>query len=243
VGDVIVVSEALPNFFYFMTVALYGDRFDIDYLDRVQSALIGLRIINGSEALDFDIDSRGDLPDIIDRYIKIRVSYQMEFVFGHEFAHYSLDHLAIPVDYCNGVETATTKAFSVECELKADLVAVTAVEKSREDKFKIAIGAYDVMLFLHLAESIGNVGGMRKLLLSETHPAAIDRLSALVSKLSKIFPPQWRDISASIAAVDQLREDIVEVVTKGSRRDLLTFYGSLYLSNYKMKIGIDRIDF
>lgn len=88
VGELIITSEMLQYFYYFMTLALYGTAEDIPLRDRISAAIIAIRIMNVAEASDFDIDPRGNLPPELDRQIRNRTNDQMEFTFGHEFAHY-----------------------------------------------------------------------------------------------------------------------------------------------------------
>jgi len=51
-GDVVVASESLEHFYYFMSIAFYGDGLDIPLIDRADALLIAIRIMNGAEALD-----------------------------------------------------------------------------------------------------------------------------------------------------------------------------------------------
>ena len=141
VGEVIVASEALRHFYYFMTFALSGTYFEIDLLDRVTAAVIAIRIMNGAESLDFDIDPRGQIPDRIDRLIRARVEVQMEFTFGHEYAHYMKGHLS------TNDMSSNFKTFLHDIEYEADFVSIDSIQSSRVDKIKMAIGACDVLFF------------------------------------------------------------------------------------------------
>ena len=85
VGEVIIVSEALRYFYYFMTICLHGARYGIDLTDRADAGLIGLRVMIGSEAQDFDIDPRGTLPPRTEAAIRKHVNAMIEFTFGHEY--------------------------------------------------------------------------------------------------------------------------------------------------------------
>ncbi|KPD20289.1 hypothetical protein [Idiomarina zobellii] len=76
-GDVVVVSEGLEHFYYYMSVAFYGIDFGLEPIDVRDSLLIAIRIITGAETLDFDIDPRGELPSDIDKRIQEYVDWQM----------------------------------------------------------------------------------------------------------------------------------------------------------------------
>lgn len=254
VGDVVVCSEALQYFYYFMNIGLYGAWHGISTADTVNALLIAVRIMNGSESLDFDLDPRGQLPVDAEREIQSHVLRQMQFTFGHEYAHYLCNHfvLAPPMDICEsgapapgsyGIDQVEPRRFEFDLEFEADLFAVRAAVAGAKSQSKVANGAFSVLLYLYFLEGIRSLLGLRMHSVSRTHPLAIERIWRLWNSLSPSVRPgkEWLD--------ECLRENhraqllLKSHVESGPQRDLMNFYGSVYLPTYKTKIQRDRLDF
>lgn len=95
-GDGVMVSENLRYFYYFMNSALYGQSLGIEAPDCIDAAVIALRIMRCSETFDFDLDPRVMLPPDLEKQFQSMTGRQMEFTFGHEFAHLIEGHLNSP---------------------------------------------------------------------------------------------------------------------------------------------------
>jgi hypothetical protein len=238
VGDLVVTSEMLQYFYYFMTLSLYGTAQDIPLEDRSAAAVIAIRIMNGAESPDFDIDPRGTLPSLLDRKIRDRCNDQMEFTFGHEFAHYLRGHLALSDD-----EYIDIKTFSHELEYEADCYAIELVENPKKQQIKLAIAGCEVLMFLHFLELLGESPGTRKFSVTNTHPSAVDRLIRLIDRVRKILPHEWQSAEQLVAQVMQLATFVTESLEYGGRPDILIFEGSVYLPGFTRKRLRDRIDF
>jgi hypothetical protein len=189
-GDVVVVSESLEYFYYFMTIAFYGGNFSIPIQDRSHALLIATRIMNGSEALDFEIDSRGSLPDEIEKQLQVLVSAQMEFTFGHEYSHHLLGHLDQPSTKLMAVhgltdETSIEKmaVYSHDFEFQADLHALKIIEHDKRAFPLTAMGAFSVFLYLNFFGGRSSIFRRKEIFYFVNTPEADRSTVALTSKI------------------------------------------------------------
>jgi hypothetical protein len=248
-GDVVIVSESLEYFYYFMTIAFYGANFSIPILDRSRALLIATRIMNDSEALDFEIDSRGSLPDEIEEHLQKLVSAQMEFTFGHEYSHYLLGHLDQPGTRLMAVHGSTDETtsekmavYAHDFEFQADLHTLKIIEHDKRALSFVAMGAFLVFLYLNFLEDAHQFLGVKKFSVSSTHPKPIDRLLRLHRSLGAKSPLSDASLNECLEVSQQLTELFVEDVKRGVS-DILTFYGSIYLPSYTKRMRKDRIEF
>ncbi len=171
VGDFVVVSETLEKLFYYMNVGLFGEELDIWMGDRVNALLIALRIMNGTETLDFDIDSRGELPIKTHRAIQKLVQSQMEFTFGHEYAHYLLNHLSPPdvnlkiqdsdKNMRLGKKEHSNINYTYDKEYEADLYAIKFIEKDLDSQKNTVVGADLPHMMVPVRELVTGLVSMR----------------------------------------------------------------------------------
>jgi len=241
-GEVVVVSESLYYFYYFMTVAVFGKNLEIGMADRANAVLIAFRLMNQSEALDFDLDPRGALPPKTEARVQALVFDQMQFTFGHEYAHYLCGHTSTASVSLPGNQ-ATARAFACDLEFEADFQAINLVRQTPSVAERIAQGGMFALIFLDLLYRLKGQHGLRSLPVSETHPAPIERLWALHRTLGSRSPMSAMDIEHSIAVCTQLVDAFSKLLEDSPRADVLTFYGSIYLPSYTEKLKIDRIDF
>jgi hypothetical protein len=94
-GNIIYLSESLSYFLHFMNFAMIKfSSFEIEKTTGDESLLIALRVMLGTESLDFDLDPRYDiLPQSIINENNTFVNNQLMFIIGHEYAHHALGHL------------------------------------------------------------------------------------------------------------------------------------------------------
>lgn len=235
-GDVIMVAEKLRYFYYFMNIAMYGQYHGIGQGDCIDAAVIALRIVRGSESFDFDLDPRAALPAPVEHKIQGLTAAQMEFTFGHEFAHMLAGHLV--TEY--GGDDA--RLYSYECEYAADRGAILAI-RDHAGRKAIAKGAFDVQLYLHYLESCADAGLLRHFSASNTHPRPLDRLDRLVETLDErhLRPPG--EIELSREAIESMVRWVKWRADTAEQPDLLGFYGSIYLQGFTDRMKIDRIEF
>ncbi len=242
VGEVVVVSESLCHFYYFMTLAVFGKNFEIAMADRVNALLIAYRLMNQVEALDFDLDPRGVLPSKTEEKIQTLVFDQMQFTFGHEYAHYLCGHVSSTSVSLPGSQAAA-RTFSYDLEFEADIQAINILRQTPSAAQRVAQGGMFALIFLDLLYRLKEQHGLRPLPVSETHPAPIDRLWALHRTLRSRSPMSAKDIEHSLAVCTQLVDAFSKLLESAPRADVLTFYGFIYLPSYIEKRKIDRIDF
>ncbi|RZJ76449.1 MAG: hypothetical protein EOO45_02220 [Flavobacterium sp.] len=245
-GNIVVISYALRYFLYYMNVFHYGDQLDIAEEDTFNAFLIAVRTMLGNESLDFDLDSRGDLPKAIHRTISRLTDNQMQFIIGHEFAHHYLGHL--DGETTNLVKTAfsdNTQAkfygYSQRHELEADLAAVMRPNISDAKRCELADAAISFFLWLDLYSCVSEYispsnGGYR------SHPDPIDRINELRKALPIHIGISEEQIEGLIKYYSGLKEHL--------QKEILPFeiesfecYGSVYLPTYKGEIKIDRFQF
>ena len=246
VGDVVIVSESLEKFYYFMTSAFYGEWLGFEIIDRTDALLIAIRIINGFEALDFDIDPRADLPREKERAIGSMVKRQMQFTFGHEYAHYLCNHIAYE-EISLGIMRQDSfmndlAKYNHNLEYEADYYALKNIENKKEDYREITQGAFSVLLYLHFIEKFRSLFGVKGFSVSNSHPSALYRIRNLSVNLGKQSHIGEADIFEMINVAEEMAQ-ILQCWLEGQIDDLLTFYGSLYLHSYFKKPKVDRIDF
>jgi hypothetical protein len=242
VGDVIILSEALRYFYYFMTVCLHGEKYDIELTDRIDAGCIALRIMNGSEALDFDIDPRGLLPPRTEARIQQFVDVMVEFTFGHELAHLLLQHLSSGSQSAS-VDHAEFKTYAHEQEYAADLHAIKNVTSDKR-RAALAIAAFNVFAYLHFIELVGAVRSeVKRFSVSSTHPTPIDRLENLNSRIVARLDASRFQPENVTEVMMQYRDMLLHRISHVPRSDPLTFYGSIYLGGLGGRVRRDRIDF
>lgn len=236
-GEVVLVSENLRYFYYFMNVAMYGEHSGIELRDRVDAAIIALRIMRGSESFDFDIDPRGTLPPSLEREIQNMCKRQMEFTFGHEFAHYLEGHLG------EVTPEKDHKVYSFDCEFMADRQAVKLASSDKDTRTLLSWGAYDVLLYLHFLELAADRGLMPNFTVSQTHPPALERLRHVRENLDDPRQPDRALLGGNIREIRRMIDFVEKRIEFGDRSDLLTFYGSMYLPSFTKRLREDRIEF
>lgn len=234
-GDIVFVSEGLEYFFYFMNIGVYGEKYGISVDDRFHALLIAIRIMLGTESLDFDIDSRGDMPAIINRKIKNDVNNQMQFTYGHEFAHKLNEHLSLP-------ESNNQLVYSHNLEFEADIAAIAVINKKDDAAYEnIRDGAITALVFLSFLEHSLQLMTNTKLSFSSTHPSSRERLHNLCESLGKDSP-------LSFVEIDELDDGLSEQaeIMKRMLGDQLEYhlsrYGSVYLPSYKKRLLEDRVE-
>lgn len=249
-GDVIVVSESLEYFYYFMTIAFYGPKLGIKPIDQADALLIAIRIMTGAEALDFDIDPRGNLGHELERKLKAIVKSQMKFTFGHEYAHLLCGHLTSP--YVPGEVISHEKGagllkdlrtYSYDLEHQADYFALKNIEHDHDAYQNVAQGGFSALLYLHFIQEVSELYDLKIFSASDTHPKPKDRIIKLHINLGKKSPLDEEALDNNFIISAKLAEILRYRLQFSTRDDLFSFYGSVYLSSYASKTKVDRYAF
>jgi len=249
-GDVIITSESLEHLYYFMSIAFYGEQLGIKPIDQVDALVIAIRIMNGSEALDFDIDPRGNLGHELERTISNLVKAQMQFTFGHEYAHLLCGHLssddapneATLTDNSSGL-LRDLKTYNHDLEYQADLFALKNIEHNKDAYLTISHGAFSVLFYLHFLETVRKPCGLKELSISSTHPTSLDRVVNLHKNLGKRSPVAEKTLDSMLAKSNELSKLLAHRLKHDDRPEILTFYGSIYLRSYVSRAKLDRYEF
>jgi hypothetical protein len=249
-GDIVIASECLEYFYYFMTIAFYGEWLGVELIDRADALIIAVRLILGSEALDFDIDPRGKLGEQLERKVIELVAHQMKFTFGHEYAHLLCGHLAEPemLVKLNAVDGATgsqqkIKVYNHALEYQADIFSLKNIEHNLNAFNSIAQGAFSALIYLHFIELLSDFCKLPKFSVSFTHPTPKDRVEALHRSLGRKSPYSDEMLTDAFATADTMARVFEHRISSAEGEDLLAPYGSIYLPNYIDKIKRDRYDF
>lgn len=248
-GDVVIASESLEYFYYFMSIAFYGAQLGIPLIDREHAVLIAVRIMSGVEALDFEIDPRAIFPLDTERKLNTLVMHQMQFTFGHEYAHHLCGHMSSPETEGDAVSSETSifnrntlRLYNYDLEYQADLNSLKNIQSNPNAYAQVAMGSFSVLLYLHFLNDVWEKLGFKKFSVSETHPSAIDRLQKIFQGLGKNSPVNEKELEDSLALSNNLSDIFVSQLER-VRDDALKFYGSVYLPSYITKLKRDRIDF
>ena len=250
-GNIIYLSESLTYFLHFMNfVMLTFLSFEFDQEQRYESLYIGLRVMLGAESLDFDLDPRYDtLPNEIVTANNNLVEKQLMFIIGHEYAHHVLGHLnntnlltlSSHELFMTNNETHKIYNYSQKKELDADWHSLKNTKLTKKEKEEMLNGAFlffiYIDIFRHVQEYLFPQGSIYK-----THPDPLDRLWKLRKKTSNPIGFNRSELNAFIDHADNLKKGLAEELLP-YRPELFEFTGSVYLSKYKNKKLVDRIDF
>jgi hypothetical protein len=255
-GDAIFISEALNHFLYYMNVFTFGEKWGIDISDRMSSLILAVRTMLQTEAPDFDLDPRGQLPSVIHEHCAHIVEYQLKYVIGHEYAHLLLGH------FDNTALTATSNAillahgsdFSAtyytprqQQEFDADAGSILHANYTDVEAADVLDAATSFFLHLDLFYAFSDYinprfGGVK------THPDPVSRIWALrkavVSSKPELLARIYSDdhVKSAIEDVTKLKNQLVKEFLP-YQIDRLEFYGSIYLPSYRIKEMHDRFDF
>lgn len=249
-GDLIIISESLKLFLFYMNLFFLDFKQEIPTDVRFFSLRIAIRIMLQSEAMDFELDPRGVIPKDIEQINNAYVNQQLQFVIGHEYAHHLLDHLDTNYTQSrtllNFNYTAKKYTFytnSQEQELEADSAALLFPNYDEATLEKMVESVLYFFTYLALLEKVEEILD-KTVIEDKTHPPAAERMWNIYNKFkhrlsrTRIDESYVQDLIDDIAKYGKLlKEDITE--------NLLDYevYGSQYLGQWRGKILIDRVDY
>ncbi|MCQ2002357.1 hypothetical protein [Rhizobium sp. NRK18] len=247
-GKVIIVSEVLRYFLYFMNLGTISFDEKIPQGVRNSAIMIAIRTLLLSESLDFDLDPRGIVPDSINDQIERLVSWQMKFIIGHEYAHHILDHDAEDTLYacssmrfCDGDDPGEWTGYLRRHtqEFDADSYSISAVEENRV-RDNLFVGGTSFLLALYVFETVAAVIDPSFLEIN-SHPSTVTRYRKLVA----LAPAETNSIMKEADSVTRMYDDIADSLIAHFRRhpQAFTQYGSIYLDEWRGPILRDRIDY
>lgn len=234
-GNIITISAMLKEFLYYMNLFYMGfmqGRIPNDVTRH--SLVLAIRIMLQNEALDFEIDSRGEVPSKIDNELTAYTMGEIFFVIAHEFSHSILDHL----DSKNVIEAKDNYVYYNKSQLQefeADINAIHILNSfmSEENAVGHAINFFMAIdLYEQVKEQISPSMGHIK-----THPDSMDRIKRLLEE----FPTQEFKLENLISMNDSIKNILMDLVS--TQYDLFEMYGSVYLGEWHKINKIDRVDY
>ncbi|AUU83864.1 hypothetical protein [Leclercia sp. LSNIH1] len=250
-GNIITLSESLRYFLYFMNLSFLSFNSEAVIPDNVRySALkIALRIMLKSEALDFDIDPRGIIPEEIDRELSRYVDDQMLFLIAHEYSHYLLGHMDDPnlIDdtmhhAIENIDGKTPKYFthSQHQELDADIDAINRQDLTDASLHRIVTAAIFFFAYIDILKNVREQISPSFTLI-KTHPEPIDRLNNLIEFFEEKCGLDKENVNILLKSVEVIKNILQDDIATDF--DNWEQYGSVYLGEWRGKPLVDRIDY
>lgn len=249
-GKIIVVSEVVRYFLYFSNIG-NANLFGVDAIPSDVSGsalLIAIRTMQLVEALDFDMDPRGNVPRHINLAIENLVAWQMRFVIGHEFAHHHLGHKGTsvrrqlshkPLVSDHAMHGVYDIKRSWREEFEADRHSIIEIS-NHSIRAKLVKGAILFFLNLYYYENvIDSIDPDFSQI--NTHPPTIERLNRIIDEFGHIvkIEDNWRE--EALERQRWLAKDTIALLRK--RPELLSSYGSIYLGSWQGRPLVDRVDY
>ncbi|WP_155893834.1 M48 family metalloprotease [Cystobacter fuscus] len=253
-GDLIVVSESLRYFLFYMNLSFMDLGYDVPQDVRFSALLIAMRTMLKSETLDFDLDPRGRIPAVLEERLNVITMAQLEFVIGHEYAHHMLKHL----DSAGTTVQSLFMAFRNESiadtplvvynynqkqEFAADEGSLFLPIRQRERREFIFRMAALFFVYMDVFDSVQDEILPRKPYAWRTHPDAVDRIWNLFGCLPR--KSRKNSLRRKINRALRMAKDKKEHLAEGVRISVETFetYGSFYLGQWRGPILVDRRDY
>lgn len=255
-GKIIIVSESLRHFLFYMNVFLFSDNLGIAADDRNSALFIGIRTMLQTETPDFDLDSRGELPEDVEKICQTIVADQIKFVIGHEYAHLLLNHFDSSAITSAAGEilliTPTSGSpvyYTPRQQQEFDADAGSVLHADYTDKERADVLNAATIFFLHLdlfyvvSDYVNPSFGRIK-----THPDPIERIWELRRSVSDGSPIFFEllysdsDIHDWIKYVQHVKAALVKDVLP-YHIDQLEAYSSIYMPGFKREFKHDRFDF
>lgn len=245
-GNVIVVSESLRYFLYFMNLAFLGFGVDIPDGVRISALTIGIRTMLQTEAMDFELDPRGSVPPDIHRHIDLYTERQLEFVIGHEFAHHALGHVSSAAieqrtlfaraSNC-GSDRMAFYNYSQEQEFDADKWSLDVPVRSAKEQAFYALSAVLFFTYIDIFEQVREqiLPSTRRF---KTHPPPFVRRSRILNGGTNLS-------HFDIAGLLELSENYKSGLQEHAATNVEVFetYGSVYLDVWRGAVLVDRVDY
>lgn len=234
-GNIITISATLKEFLYYMNLFYMGGmQKGIPDDVAIHSLILAIRIMLKIEALDFELDPRGEVPVKIDDELTAYTKGEIFFVIAHEFSHSILNHL----DSRNIVKAEDDYVYYNKSQLQefeADVNAIHILKSFMDEEnaigyainFFMAIDLYE-QVKEQISPSIGHI---------KTHPESIDRIKHLLEK----FPTSKFNLKMLISMNESIKSVLMDLVS--THYDLFEMYGSIYLGEWHTVNKIDRVDY
>lgn len=255
-GPITTISHSLKYFLQFAHLAVldFGDVVPMKV--KFNALRIAIRIMLKTEALDFLMDPRGIIPDAVQEAIDAHIPLQMQFIAGHEFAHFILGHISEtalsdrPIYFALSKDDEDYRPMPVynnsqKQELAADLQSLALPEYSNHEREALLCGALLWFGCLDMFQGVVDTICPRVPWTFESHPPPMERYENLLTHLplssSFDFEP-WKQFPNLVNKFKTMLQEDVALNMDGYE-----FYGSCYLDepNTQWRGGelVDRVDY
>lgn len=256
-GDVIVLSEALEYFLFFMNLFIFSKGWKIPYRDSLAAFIIASKTMLRTEPLDFDLDPRGNLPKKVTRECWGMVHAQIEFIIGHEYAHLILGHLegsAIGFDSLAMLGSTSESSPPSQYysprqnqEFDADIGSILHAEYNDVESARSVDAATIFFLGLDLFYTVDSYINppMNQM---KTHPYPLDRIWNVRKSVHLARPGSQQysypndDLISVIKGLDVFKKFLTEEYLP-IEIELFEGFNSMYLPSYRNKKLHDRFDY
>jgi hypothetical protein len=256
-GLIIAVGEAVRYFLEYTHLQLLAAKADIPGHVRLNALRIGMRVLLGTEALDFILDPRGIIPPEVLKSILKPIPMQLQFLAGQAFAHVLLGHLSVASIVERRLWTSTDEndsnseqvkryAFTLAQEFEADIAAIARPQYTDEQRRDLLIGALIWLAGVDLFETVRHALACSPKDNGSPQPGTRERYNNLLASFSSLPGFSKEEFVKFTVALDQLKCVLSEDVAL-NRKPIYEVYGSLYLdmpdSQWRGPELIDRRDF
>lgn len=242
-GNIVVVSESLRHFLYFMNLAFLGFEADIPHGVRTSALTIGLRTMLQTEAMDFELDPRGVIPPDVHQRIAEHTERQLEFVIGHEFGHHALGHIPSAAiargpspQSQPSTELGEFYTYAHKQEFEADRWSLEVPQ--RADRNRAACVAAAILFFTYVdvfeqaRDQMLPPSGK-----TPTHPPPSARRDCILTNEPQLHLVTQELVELANSYKESFQEHIATNI------ESFETYGSVYLDTWRGPIRIDRVDY
>ena len=255
-GVINTISDALKFFLKFSHLAILDFQSEVPMNIRFNSLRIALRTMLKTEAMDFSMDPRGIIPSNIASAIHRPIQTQMQFIAGHEFAHFILGHLEVtstveqPIFYAISEDDEDYKPEKVfnnsqKNEFEADIQSILLPNYTDIEQTELLHSALLWFGCLELYQAALDVMFLQSPWRYKTHPSARERYENLLANIPtpKAFKlSAWNNFHELI---DELTKAIQDDISLNC--DAYEKYGSAYLdkpnTKWRGRELVDRVDY
>lgn len=254
-GVISTLSDSLRYFIEFMNLGLLNFKKKVPIKIQLNAIRIALRVMLQTESLDFLMDPRGIIPANIQKKMYSSYPFQMQFIAGHEYAHFLLGHL----DDKNMVKQHVLKAVfksqsdyklldvyntSQQNEFDADVASINLPNYSLQEKMLVFESALLWYAFLDLYEGVEH--SVFPPFGYQSHPTARDRYFNLLNNIETHSGFDYKYWDKDLPnLITEYRKFFIDEV--GFNIEFYEKYGSAYLdvpdTKWRGKELIDRVDY
>ncbi|MDP9049214.1 MAG: hypothetical protein M3O31_00605 [Acidobacteriota bacterium] len=255
-GPIVTISRSIKYFLEYGGLALRRLHRHIPIDVRFRALIIALRVMFGHESMDFEVDPRGVLSKRLLFEIRDPIELQLQFIVGHEFAHYLLGHLSSDKVHASQLRFAShpssspelAKVYSVSQaeELAADLASITLPQVGDQKRAELLNATLIwfglVELYQHASDVVCPKPSWK-----ESHPSARDRHLHLLKNVETRYLSDLTMVSDSIVHFVELLKPVLSEYLS-LHVDVFEHHGSIYLSDepnsrWRGPKLVDRVDY